>query len=487
VSWGGAIESVKGTRESYEPQRHGRLPRLLGALVRLPVVTVVAAAIVVRLLAGVAFTAADTDVYEFGWLAENIVDGHGYTYFTDTPQGRVEPTRPDSTDRLASAFMPPGYTYLTAAGAAVGGSHDGTVWAVRALNALLAAAGVVLIDSLGRRLVGRPAARLAAVGFAFYPALVYAATQVSAANLYLPLEMGLLLLLIRAGRLPSWRRWAEAGLFLGALCLVRAEAVAVVPLATAWLLWTASKAGVTRQVGLRLGAVFVAAAAALPGAWLVRNSLVLGEPVATITTTAGLNLWYGNHDGASGSQKNIAVPERLRGEISRIDAGDAFELRRDEVFRREAFESMARDPIGTAWRDVKKAGLLLGADVNDRRNLNPFYLGSYAVLAALGVAGFVQWWRRRDPGDTVRWLVAGYLAFSVVVPVVFFALARFRLPIELLLLVFAGAWLSPRVPGAATAPPAGVPAVAAVPERVEAVGNLGRMVDVPQAGSEAPR
>jgi hypothetical protein len=61
---------------------------------------------------------------------------------------------------------------------------------------------------------------------------------------------------------------------------------------------------------------------------------------------------------------------------------------------------------------------------------------------------------------------------------------RYRLPIELLLLVFAGAWLSRPVPGVATAPPAGV---VAVPERVEAMGNLGRMVGVPQTGSEASR
>jgi hypothetical protein len=61
---------------------------------------------------------------------------------------------------------------------------------------------------------------------------------------------------------------------------------------------------------------------------------------------------------------------------------------------------------------------------------------------------------------------------------------RYRLPFELLLLVFAGAWLSRRVSGLATAPPAGV---VAVPERVEAMGNLGRMVGVPQTGSEASR
>jgi hypothetical protein len=62
---------------------------------------------------------------------------------------------------------------------------------------------------------------------------------------------------------------------------------------------------------------------------------------------------------------------------------------------------------------------------------------------------------------------------------------RYRLPIEMLLLVvFAGAWLPRRVPGMATAPPAGV---VAVPERVEAMGNLGRMVGVPETGSEASR
>jgi ABC-type hemin transport system substrate-binding protein len=61
---------------------------------------------------------------------------------------------------------------------------------------------------------------------------------------------------------------------------------------------------------------------------------------------------------------------------------------------------------------------------------------------------------------------------------------RYRLPIELLLLVFAGAWLSRRVPGMTTASPAGV---GAVTERVEAMGNLGRMVGVPQTGSEPSR
>jgi hypothetical protein len=42
--------------------------------------------------------------------------------------------------------------------------------------------------------------------------------------------------------------------------------------------------------------------------------------------------------------------------------------------------------------------------------------------------------------------VVGYLVVAVCVPVVFFVLARYRLPIEAMLLVFAGAWLATRYP-----------------------------------------
>jgi hypothetical protein len=45
--------------------------------------------------------------------------------------------------------------------------------------------------------------------------------------------------------------------------------------------------------------------------------------------------------------------------------------------------------------------------------------------------------QRRPEGDPVRWLVAGYAGHAVAVPVVFFALARYRLPLEVLLLTFA--------------------------------------------------
>jgi 4-amino-4-deoxy-L-arabinose transferase-like glycosyltransferase len=415
--------------------------RAVDQLVAVPLVAVVALAVVVRVMAGLAFPAAETDTYEFGWLAHNVVDGRGYSYYADSPEGRLTPEgESPQAEPFPSAYMPPAYTAVATGAEWLSGSAAATVWLVRVVNAAAAAAGVLLIHALARRLVGRRAAVLAAFGYALYPALVYMATQVSAANLYLPLELGVLLLLVRAGPSPAWARWAAAGLALGAVALLRAEAVALVPLAGAWLVWTARRSGAVPRPW-RLAALFVCAAAVVPGAWLVRSSMALDTPVLAVTTTGGKNLWIGNHDGASGSQKDFDVPAAIEDEIRALPAGDDFEVRADAVYRRAAIESMTGDPLGTLVRDGKKAALLLGADVHDPRALNPVYVGPYLALAVAGVAGFAGWWRRRPSGDTERWLVVGYVAFSLAVPVVFFALARYRLPFEVMLLVFGASWL----------------------------------------------
>jgi 4-amino-4-deoxy-L-arabinose transferase-like glycosyltransferase len=449
------------------------LARIVDRLSGVPLVAAIGLAVAVRLLAGLAIPAADTATYEFGWLAHNLVDGRGYSYYDDSPEGRLSPEEVASPgDPLPSAYMPPVYTAVTTAADWSSGSDAGTVWSVRLANLAAAAAGVALMRAVARHLVGRRAAALAALGYAVYPPLVYMSTQVSAANLYVPLELGVLLLLLRAGPSRAWARWLAAGVALGTVALLRAEAVALVPLAVVWLLWTARRRGVGHPA--RLAAVFLAAAILLPGAWMVRNSVALGTPVLTVTTTGGKNLWIGNHDGATGSQKDFTIPAAIEDEIRALPAGDDFEVRADAVYRRAAVESITGDPAGTIVRDAKKVALLLGADVYDERALNPLYLGPYLALVVAGGVGFVRWWRRRPPGDTEGWLVVGYVAFSVAVPAVFFALARYRLPLEVILVVFAASWLAGwRSTG--TAGPAGTASdaatAAAVGPEPEAAGS----------------
>jgi hypothetical protein len=440
-------------------------------LSRLPLWAVLVVAVAARLAAGLAFSAGGTDTYEFGQIAENVVDGNGYAYFPADDEGPLPAEQiEDGTRWLPSAYMPPLYTYTVVAAREVSGdSTTSLVWAVRGINLVLSCAGVAAVYALTRRLIAdRRAATLAALGFALYPPLVYGATQVSAANLYVPLETAALLALLAAARTPSVRSCMAVTAVMGLLCLVRAEAVLLLPVVALWLWWASGREDFGVRTGSErnggdeaaprharaptpatsperagLAVAFLVVAAILPAAWLVRNTATFGETSTTIATSGGANLWIGNHEGASGSQKSFDIPGEMSDEIRALPADDDFELQREAIFRREAVDYMTGDPVGTVVRDVKKAGLLLVADVYDKRSLNPAYLGGWFALAAFGTLGLIEWWRRTRDLPT-RVLMAGFLAINIAIPVVFFALARYRLPIEVTMLTFAGAWLAVR-------------------------------------------
>jgi hypothetical protein len=414
----------------------------------LSLATILAVTVAVRLIAGFVFPAESTPVYEFGRIARNVVDGEGYSYFPTDGQRPLSLDQEDAVaERLPSAYMPPLYTYMTVAATELGGGSDaGTVRTLRWFNIALACAAVVAVHALTRRLLGSTrAAALAALTFAVYPSTVYVATQVSAANLYIPAQLVLLMALLVAAASPAGRRGVGAGLALGALCLLRAEAVALIPLVAVWL-WRASRGTTAGRRG-RLVACFLLAAAVLPGAWLVRNSLTFGTPTTTIATSGGSNFWIGNHPGASGSQKSFDVPPDIAASVAQLPAADDFELRRGRIFREEAIDNIIGDPFGTIARDVKKLALLLTADIYDRRSLNPAYLMSWVVVAVLGALGLADWWREHRADRSTRVLVAGFLAVNVAVPMIFFVLARYKLPIEVALFMFAGGWLTTRING----------------------------------------
>lgn len=400
--------------------------------------------IVLRLAVGFVFPADETNTYEFGRIAQNLVEGHGFSYFPAT-ETEVLPfeREAEATRRLPSAFMPPLYP-LVVAGATFlsGSSHNTTVWTVRGFNLLFACGTALLLFLLARRLLdSRQGATLAVLGFAVYPTTMYMATQVSASNLYIPVQLAVLVLLLAAARRANGLLWAVAGLTVGALCLLRAETVVLIPVLALWLRWASKPVAGSRRYVL-LG-FFLLTAILPPGVWIMRNSTVFGQSTYTVATTGGYNLWRGNHVGASGSQEgSFDVPPELATRLEALPPTVDYELRVDGLFRKASIESMRSDPLGTVIRDVKKLALLLSVDVYDHRSLNPIYLLSWFLLLVVGTLGLVAWWRRRKHDRPTCWLVAGFLTVSIMVPTVFFVLARFKLPIEILLLIFAGGWLA---------------------------------------------
>ncbi|MHC1560644.1 hypothetical protein ACR9E3_16935 [Actinomycetospora sp. C-140] len=408
-------------------------------LARVPVVASLALLVVLRLVAGLVLDHGDVDLYEFGVIARNWVDGDGYSYLSATPTGVVEGYVPGAS-YLPGAFMPPGYVVVVAGATllarALALGPEGVVWIVRLANIALAAVGLAGLVVLVRTLATAAAARVAALAFAVLPTLVYVTTQVSAANLYLPLEIWLLAGLAVLAGAATRRRLLAVAVGLGLLCLMRSEAVVLIPLVAVWAAVFARPLVADRRSRLAVAAVVVIVAAVLPVAWAVRNSAVLGTPVVTSATTGGFNLWIGNHDGASGSQKDADPPPELEERLAAVPVTRDYEVERDAVFREAALQHITADPVGTVLLDARKLLAQVTVDLADPRSTNPVYLGSYLVVLVLGVWGWVRWWRSPGPDRRAHtWLIAGYVVTSLAVPTVFFALARYRLPLEIVLVV----------------------------------------------------
>ena len=388
-------------------------------------------------------------MHEFGTIGHNLVAGYGYSYHTVTTAGAIDTDgeRGDAAaltgPRLPSAFVPPGYTVIVAAAIAVAPDYDVAVRLLQLVNLLAAAALIVTLYRLGALIsgpeFGHEVGVLAALLAAVYPPLIYAATQVSSADVYLPLGVAFLLALAWAGSTRRLAPAAAAGMTLGVVCLFRSEAVVLVPLAALWMV-LARRRWCTGRVSV-VTAVLVATAIVLPVAWMARTSVVFERPVLTVATTGGFNLWIGNHLGATGSQKQYVTPPGTAALVAAVPASPGYESAVDAVYLHESLRDIATDPLGTVLLDGKKVVMLLTIDVYDSRTANPIYLCSWLLLMVLSIAGLVTA-RLRGP---VGWLLYGQLVFSVVFPVVFFVLARYRLGIETTLIPFAAVWIGRRL------------------------------------------
>jgi hypothetical protein len=420
-----------------------RWAAIAAALGEVPLVILIAVGLLARFAADIALPAPGVDLYEFGVIAKNIDMGRGFAYFAATPSG-VAIDNAHTGLPLPSAFMPPLYTgivFVTIASARLlDAGPDAVVWLLRIFNLGLAAATMAGLARLVGLVASTQAARLAVLGFAVYPTFVYQATQASASNAYLAVEVWLLALCAALGKRVGIGRLVAAGLLAGLLGLLRAEAGLLVVALAVWLIRFVGAEQLRFRRRLVVGAAFLGVALLLPGGWLLRNSMVFDRPVITITTTGGFNLWIGNHAAATGSQKDYTVPHSLAMRVSSVQPSTDYELNVDAVFAKATREEIVANPFDTILRDGKKLLMMLGVDPYDDRSRHPVYLTAYAMLVALGLVGAVAWWRdksgiKHNARLAHATLLGGWAAVSLAVPSVFFALARYRLPIELVLVI----------------------------------------------------
>jgi 4-amino-4-deoxy-L-arabinose transferase-like glycosyltransferase len=396
------------------------------------VVAIVAVALAIRLIAVLATPdyPVVTDSADYDRHATSIATGHGYPESLATPAGG--PT----------AFRPPLYPYLLAGVYSVAGAP--AVQAARVVGALIGGRTVVLIGVLGQMLAGRRAGLVAMAIAAVYPPLWISDMALISEPLFVALELGALIAVIRAPHADRGLRWiAVAGVLAGLAILTRANGVVLlIPLLVAALSsWSAP----APRRAIRATALIAAVAVAVTP-WTVRNTIEFDAFVG-ISTQTGYGL-------AGTYNEEARVDDRFTG-AWRVPSGvpafadlfapgsDRDEAGVDAALRARAVEFAADHPGYVAeaglWNTARLLGLTglgWGRAVQQDLGIGPRLADlatfSFWLTGALALAGAFTAAARRLPA--AFWAALALLLLSAVL---ISGSSRYRTPIEPFVIVLA--------------------------------------------------
>ena len=378
----------------------------------------------------------------------------------------------------------PAYPYFLALNYFVNGR---SLFATYVAQALIDAAGVLLLYALARRLGGPLVGRLAAVFALAYQAFIFFTGELLEITLVLACLTGAALLLVAAadahrgspdaalkpsgrppGRMPAvpegaarkrppgasaasilrgaGARMFGAGVLLGLCVLGKPNILIAIPFLLVG--WNLQAGRSWRACGRPCAACLLGIALAVLPVTL-RNAVVAHDFVLT-TSNGGINFYIGNNPGADGTFRVSANMQDDLGtssvEVAEQAVGRA--LRSSEVsayWFRQGLGFILRDPGRALWLLGRKLLLFLNAfEIPNYFDLDFFQRYSwllrvtplrFGTVLPLACAGLVAAWPRRRRLALAYLLPAGYAAS--VLP--FFITARYRLP-ALPLLVFFAAW-----------------------------------------------
>jgi hypothetical protein len=454
------MSSARALEAGAAPAARGRvIPRGLWLAILVAVILRLCSALVqgdvALALPGVA------DQVSYDALARRVLAGYGFSFGSDWwPATRAgEPTAHWS-------FI---YTLWLAGIEAVFGSHP---LAARIIQAIVA--GILhpwLAWRLGTRVFGRRTGLIAAWLSAVYLYFVYYAGALMTETFTIVAILWTLNLAIglaesraqpvrptgvqRRSVLAAARPWAMLGLAMGLAALLRQVTLLMVPVVALWLIWarrdtarrtesnplerTSAVRAPLATAGGFLVSLAVVAALILP--WTVRNYEAFGHFVL-LNTNAGYAFYWANHPIHGTSFIPILPSDTYRSLISE-ELIDRDEASLDTALLLRGLRIVVDDPVRYSWLSLSRVRELFkfwpSADSGALSNI--VRVLSFGIAVPFIVVGLVVGWGvvcRGDDRGRAALLLYVYVAGYTLIHLLSWALIRYRLPIDAILLLFAG-------------------------------------------------
>ncbi len=393
-----------------------------------------------------------TDQISYHELAIRVATGHGFTFGQDWwPATKAnEPTAHWS-------FL---YVLMLAGIYSLFGP---SVLVARLLQAVVAGAlHPWLTWRIANRLFGPRAGVFAAASSAVYGYFVYYGGALLTEPLYM---VGFLWVLDRLTAIAHDRRegrrtglgaWVLLGVSLAVTTLLRQVFLLVVPAMLLWLAWEVWRPGakgaaprlqLPALIGRGVIVVAIVIAAVLP--WTMRNQRVFGHFVL-LNTNAGFVLYWGNHP-VHGTN---FIPIMSTGEVNYMTLIPPALFRLNEAaldreLLRRGLGFIVADPGRFARLSASRAReyFKFWPSSDSGAVSNAIRVLSFGVLLPLILGGLFVTARWAGEGDKEVWtsgaaLLLGVAAIYALVHLLTWTLVRYRLPVDAVLVPFAGVALS---------------------------------------------
>jgi 4-amino-4-deoxy-L-arabinose transferase-like glycosyltransferase len=387
------------------------------------------------------------DQISYDMLAQRLLNGHGFTV--------AEAWWPATKAGEPTAHWSYLYTLYLAAVYSLFGYHP---LAARLIQAVVAGTLMPwLAYRLGRRHFSSKVGLVAAGLMAVYIYFVYYAAALMTETFYIIAILWTLDLAGQLGQTPatsSSRRkieWLWFGLALSITILLRQVFLLFIPFLFLWLLWRSYRhqtRPLLHMIGVLVGATAVLIVAILP--WTVRNHRAFDQFVL-LNTNAGFAFFWGNHPihgynfisilPTDGPSYQDLIPDELRG---------LNEAELDRALLKRGLAFVEADPGRYLVLSLSriKDYLKFWPSLESSAISNVSRVLSFALLGPFMVIGLIYSLRHYSSTTLILYL---FMVTYTGIHLLTWALIRYRLPVDAVLILFAGvalvqiqAWLARR-------------------------------------------
>jgi hypothetical protein len=382
-------------------------------------------------------TIIDPDSSEYHHLARNLLKNGAYGFasnWRDDPILRQHAKELSFLYDSVGSLRPPGFPLLLAG---IKENFGESQLALDVVLSLLEALSAVMLFMIARLAISVPVARMTAILYCFNPGSIQSVSWGCRESLITLMFLSGIYFLIKA-RDGAYRFAVAAGFLLGLGGYVKESVTLTAFIGAAWLAFQ----GIQDKHLFRQAMLIVLCAVAVWTPWIARNSLAYHQWTG-MSTNSGLAFWHGivdrewPYDARGQSDYTQGIPSSDKNHLNPYAAADARDadnrlmtLVKIAVLKEPGIilKSMTRN-IGLFWCPFSKVFMEYGPGKRPQEILTgPFYILFFA-LAIVGI------WKYRK--SSITQLVILILIVMTFAHSITFAAARFRMPFDTLLMIYA--------------------------------------------------